>query len=342
MAKCIYCGAAADSNEDWLPRGLGAFKNMTFLKDRLCVECNNALGRDVDQDFVRTGPTGIVRSMLQIQGRSGRPPNTFHYKVMGPVSTTTVYRPSPNGEYDILGDPYTEKDGTGHVAPLRQLVFRKPDGHIVAVPFPPTYDGPRLAALLKERDVTGSELFEVYLGADEGPESIEPRRVLTDAIGQFTVMAHYGEGDSQKADVRFEAGISAAYLRGMAKVGFHYYLWTSPIHTGGEFLFQPIRQFIRYGEGDWRSFIRLTAPHFIAPLAEGKAPIRFSHFLGVWKTGNTIVSAVQFFVGPNHVGPPSLILLGNTAKFIEPRCHWVGYYGEKVDNYDGEIEQMPR
>jgi hypothetical protein len=343
MAKCIYCGAVANSQEDWLPRGFGAFKHMTLLKERLCVDCNTTLGREVDQDFVRTGPTGILRSMLQIEGRNGPIPSPFLYKVMGPVSTTTMHRPSPSGEYQILGDPYTEKDGTGHVAPLRQLVFRKADGQVIPVPFPPSYDGQRLAALLRERNVTGDELFEVYLGPDEDGTVFDARRVLIDAMGRSgPITVYYGRGTSARADVRLEAGISRAYLRGMAKVGFHYYLWTSKIHTGSEFLFQPIRQFIRHGDGDWTQFIQLTAPHFVEPLADGKVPVRFSHFFGVWKAGRSLTSGVQFFVGPKHVTPPSLIRLAYTSRPIESRCHLASYYHGKVNSYHGEIEEVTR
>jgi hypothetical protein len=126
----------------------------------------------------------------------------------------------------------------------------------------------------------------------------------------------------------------------LAKVGFHYYLWTSRVHTGAELLFQPLRQFIRYGEGDWHSFVQLTAPQFISQLADGQVPECFSHFLGVGKNRGRLIAAVQFFVGPDHMTPPSSILLGLITRDIEPHCHWVSYYGENVNGYDGEITEV--
>jgi hypothetical protein len=126
----------------------------------------------------------------------------------------------------------------------------------------------------------------------------------------------------------------------LAKVGFHYYLWTSEHHTGAEFPFQPIRNFIRHGQGDWRSFVTLTAPQFVGELAAGRVPECFSHFFGVGKQNGEILSAVQFFAGPEHLTPPSLIRLGVTRRFVASRYHWVSYYGEKVNGYDGEIMEL--
>jgi hypothetical protein len=71
-----------------------------------------------------------------------------------------------------------------------------------------------------------------------------------------------------------------------------------------------------------------------------QAPECFSHFFGVAKHGRQRFAAVQFFVGPNHVTPPSYVLLGQTARSVTPRCHWVAYYGGKVAGYDGEIADI--
>lgn len=212
-----------------------------------------------------------------------------------------------------------------------------------AFPFPPTYDGPRLAALMNERGVVSSELHEAYLGPEEGPDSISFRQVLKDALGTIDggVMVYYGSGTSQKATVQFAAGLSKAYFRAVAKVAFHYYLWTSTSDTGAEFRFQPIREFIRHGVGDSESFVQIMAPQFIAQLANGDVPKCFGHFFGVSRTGrHDLIGAVQFFVGPDHMMPPSFVLLTQTQRSVEPRCHWVAYYGAKVDNYDGEIQPL--
>jgi len=281
---------------------------------------------------------------MKIEGRHGKIVNPFHYKVMGKESATTLTMPSPNGDYEILAESYTAPDGQGNARPLRQLVFKKDSGEMVPVPFPLSYDAVRLRALLKERDVQTATLEMVYLGVGEGPDTFEDvRRVLTDAIGKFSAMVYYGEGPSGgKKDVLLKAGISLQYLRGLAKIGFHYYLAVSRTHTGAEFLFQPVRKFIRYGEGDWHRFVDLTVSQFIGQLAEGQVPECWSHFFGCNKVNGELVAAVQFFVGPDHLTPPSAVRLGISSRPADQHCHWVSYYGEKIDGYNGEITEVLR
>ena len=342
MADCIYCGALGDSREHWLPRGFGSIKGLTPLQDRLCSRCNNALGHELDEAILRTGPTGFVRWALKIEGRHGKTVNPFHYRVMGKESATTLTMRSPSGDYEILAESYTDADGRGHARLLRQLVFKKNDGELVPVPFPPAYDAARLRALVKERGVEGAKLEFVYLGVGEGPDDFEDiRRVLTDAVGKFGANVYYGEGPSGgKKEVLLRAGISLPYLRGLAKIGFHYYLAVCRTHTGAELLFQPIRQFIRHGEGDWHSFVSLTVPQFIGQLAEGQVPECWSHFFGCNKVNGELVVAVQFFVGPDHLMPPSAVRLGVSSRPAKRHCHWVAYYGDKIDGYNGEITEV--
>jgi hypothetical protein len=52
----------------------------------------------------------------------------------------------------------------------------------------------------------------MYLGSDEGPDSVDVRRTLKDAIGNFNVLAHYGTGTSERANVQLSAGVSLAFF----------------------------------------------------------------------------------------------------------------------------------
>ena len=81
LTCCIYCPRPPNGEEHWLPRSFGAFRGNSLLKGRLCTECNARLGRMIDQEFIRTGHTGLTRQLLGISGRSGQPPaNVFEYK----------------------------------------------------------------------------------------------------------------------------------------------------------------------------------------------------------------------------------------------------------------------
>jgi len=343
MNPCIYCGQPADSAEHWIPRSFGAFKGVDQLKDRLCDECNKALGKELDQEVSNTGLTGYKRFELEIQGRHKNPPtNPFLYRVLAKESATTMTMACPYGDYKILAQTYKTDKGDTHAIALRQLVFKMGDDIRVCVPFPPAYDAERLKALFKERGVEGATLESVYLDRDEELENnMDVRRVLTDALGQFSAIAYGGIGDGAVKPVEMAAGISKAYIRAVAKIAFHYYLAMSTEHSGHEFLFQPIRRFIRYGEGDYPSFVSLTSPQFIEQLANGKCPVSMGHFFGVKHVSEHLVAVVQLFVGPNHVPPPSRVLLGLTKKEVAQHLHHISYYDEKdKEGYVGEIETL--
>jgi len=71
VGACIYCGAPADAKEHWLPSGLGRFKGYEPLLDRLCTPCNETLGRDVDEEFLRTGEIGFQRATYTLAIHAG-------------------------------------------------------------------------------------------------------------------------------------------------------------------------------------------------------------------------------------------------------------------------------
>jgi hypothetical protein len=340
MADCIYCGAVATGEEHWLSRGFGEFRGAKQLQDRLCGECNGALGQELDEEILRTGPTSVLRSVLGIEGRHGPPPNPFHYRVMQGEPPNVMTMPCGHGDYTILGEMYAHENGDVRARPLRQLVFRKPDGQVVPVHFPPGYNGALLKRLLNERGLDTLQPFEMFLDEGEQHDNPQLRSVLHEALGSFSVVAYGGEGTAERSHQLLQTGISLRYIRAIAKIGFHYFLATTTIVTGAELFFQPIRQFVRYGEGDWENFVTLVAPQFIGELAQGYGPEHFSHYFRAGKR-NEMYSLVQLFIGPQHVLPPSVIRLGITRRPIHDRCHWLGYYSEKVGRFDGEIRELP-
>ena len=70
MPTCIYCPNEANSREHWIPRGLGAFRGYTPLLNQVCGDCNRRLGQ-LDQELIRTGPTGFQRALHGVQGSHG-------------------------------------------------------------------------------------------------------------------------------------------------------------------------------------------------------------------------------------------------------------------------------
>lgn len=61
-------------------------------------------------------------------------------------------------------------------------------------------------------------------------------------------------GETEYRRVRFN--LSREYLRALAKLAFHYFLWTCPWVGGDESEFEGIRGFVRDGNGDGHEFLQ--------------------------------------------------------------------------------------
>ena len=91
MASCIYCPSDADGTEHWLPRSLGTFGPLQVLHETIRRQCNEAVG-ECDREFIRTGPEGIHRQGLGIEGKDGEGGNPFYYRAATnqPVQAQTI------------------------------------------------------------------------------------------------------------------------------------------------------------------------------------------------------------------------------------------------------------
>lgn len=193
MPECIYCGAPADSGEHWLPRTFGAIRGLEQLKERLCRTCNKELGDQLDQEVANTGTTALAKLAFGIEGRHKEASkNPFQYRVMGTEAATSMLMDSPDGSHKILGQFFRTASGEAHATALRQLVFKKPDGQIVPVQFPPGYTSDRLRELVRIRGAEDATLYEIYLDAGESHGDKEIIRAIREAVGPFKDVTAYG------------------------------------------------------------------------------------------------------------------------------------------------------
>jgi hypothetical protein len=294
---------------------------------------------------VRTGPTGFFRSATGVQGRSGHDPvSPFFFRAAGEIPPTTFLMPAPHGEFSVLAEvrPDPEHGRTGHT--LRQLVFRRPDGAVECIPFSPGWSAEHLKTAMRARNVAAEQLIEVYLGDGEEPDSFEVRRLLTDALGNFSVRAWYGDADERvERHTELRLGISRRYIRAIAKAAFHYFLWASVTCHGDETEFGALRRLIRYDEGRWQDFVELTSGQFIPHLTRGMRPLRSSHFYFSEVNYERAFGHVQFFVGPDVVPPPSTVRFGQSPARLHGRqltAHWVQYFPQRTDGFDGEVGEI--
>ena len=349
MPQCIYCPNDATSREHWIPRGFGTFRGFTPLLERLCTQCNGRLGL-LDQELMRAGPTGFHRALLGVEGRHGAPKvSPFQYRAMQAEQPTKMMMPALGREHQVLAEAYSDSEGRPSARPIRQVVLRMPDNRVECVPFPRGWRADQLKTAIKNRGLEDGKLEELYFedGEDakdsETPYMREVRALLTEVFGKYSAQAYGGSGERTQNKLVMAAGINTLYLRAVAKVGFHYFLWACPVLRGHEAVFGPVRSFISEGQGDWREFVQLDAPQFLPVLRQGYVPNRTSHFFCATLTPKEAVAYAQFFVGPLALTPPSRIRLALNPLLIERKniaCHQASYFDDDADRGDGHDGEL--
>ena len=350
MATCIYCPNEANSREHWIPRGLGAFRGYTPLLNQVCGDCNTRLGQ-LDQELIRTGLTGFQRALHGVQGRHGPPKvSPFHYKAMQADQPTKMMMPALGSQHQLLAEAYTDEEGRSSAQPIRQVVLKLPDGRMECVPFPRGWTADRLRTAVSNRGLEAGKLEKIYLEDDEvftdqeAPYALEIRTLLSSVFGgEFRAEIYGGSGERTQNRLVMVAGINTLYLRAVAKVAFHYFLWACPILRGNEPAFTEIRAFISDGTGNWQDLVQLDAPQFLPTLQQGCLPERTSHFFHSVLTRDEARAFVQFFVGRSELPPPAGVRLAVEPLVIEGKdfaCHQACYFdddADKTDGHDGEL-----
>jgi hypothetical protein len=355
MSTCIYCPAEAKSREHWIQRALGTFRGYTPLLDRLCTACNRFLGRELDEELMRTGLIGYQRALSGVEGRDGAPSvNPFLFRAMKAQQPTELLMPVPHASHRVLGEAYKESDGTKCAKPLRQIIVRQADGRTVPLPLPRAWTAEQLRTAAIARQVAGDEVIEVYFDDDDShADMVRTRALLEEVFGvprvRNAIVFGGSSGERQVKGTELTAGMTRRYIRGVAKTAFHYFLWTTlGGMRGDEPFFADVRAFIRDDVGDWRQFVELDAPHFV-PLFQGRdryVPRQTSHFFHAALTSTEAFAHVQFFVGPGQLPPPSKVRLAQNPLRIDARlfsCHQAQYFetGRSKDGHQGEIIEIP-
>jgi hypothetical protein len=75
------------SEEHFLPAGLGEYKDCPKLKSRVCAKCNTKIGDELEVQFLRVGPIGLMRWIVGLRGRKVNSPSPF---VRGAAKTKAV------------------------------------------------------------------------------------------------------------------------------------------------------------------------------------------------------------------------------------------------------------
>jgi hypothetical protein len=132
------------------------------------------------------------------------------------------------------------------------------------------------------------------------------------------------------------APISDQYLRGIAKVGFHYFLQYFPHFTGLEPEFDDIKRFIYKGRAD-RLIVRPGDEPCLRDLQQKGARLdQWAHLLSAESTETGIEARMQFFAGP-EVNPIvwSVVFTEKPSRHIQFTGHVFVYFDEAKDGYHG-------
>jgi hypothetical protein len=144
-------------------------------------------------------------------------------------------------------------------------------------------------------------------------------------------------------NVHAEADPTHLYFRGLAKIGFHYFLKHMPEFHGSEDCFASIRYFITQGRPeDVDVFTQGRVNHIFVDDVQAKpSPVGYHHHLEAEADCRQLISRLQFFIGPGFTLPTYTIYLGKSPLLVDytRRCaHSFTYSDEdRIGSYDGEM-----
>ena len=263
---------------------------------------------------------------------------------------TKMMMPALGRQHQLLAEAYTDEEGRSSAQPMRQVVLKMPDGRMECVPFPRAWTADQLRTAVSNRGLEAGTLEEIYLEDDEvftdqeALLALEIRTLLSSVFGgKFRAQVYGGSGERTENRLVMVAGINMLYLRAVAKVAFHYFLWACPLLRGNEPAFTEIRAFISDGTGNWQDLVQLDAPQFLPTLQQGCLPERTSHFFHSVLTCDEARAFVQFFVGPSELPLPARVRLAVNPLLTAGQdfaCHQACYFdddADRADGHDGEL-----
>jgi len=336
-----YCPNEAHSPEHWLPRSLGTFGPLQVLNDKICDDCNQALGSEVDQEFTRVGPEAIFRAGLGIEGRHGASKSPFYFR----ASTTQPLRATNADVSDeetagLLWETVPGDDGDPQGRLLQQLVVVDCEGNRHAVPFNIEWPAEVLRAAIKHRGIEGAKLREIYLD----PEHLERAKpVLSDVFPKFSDVQHFARSGAgqQRRTLLFENRIGPAYFRAVAKIAFHGSLRFVPELSGHEWEFDVLRRFIRRGELPSTNPVQPKKESIVARFGDVFMLRDWGHVIAVEANYTTLRVKLQFFVGPAAVPPTWVVRIGRRPDSVQSGLA-LAYYAHYLDEPlpDGHAGEM--
>ena len=327
---CIYCGRSDVKfcKSHVLPRGLGKFQNQPTLLHRVCGECDSAIGKFEDQ-FIHCGIAAFFRNKIGIKGRS-----SFRRGHVGRPPIETIAR-DPITKYEILVEP---TDDGQNFQSLPQLIVDDTKGNCARI------------TLFNKKDITAELLSdEIKKTRLKGKLKVTPfglTQTQEDHIFSLLkisiVETSGGDGFSIiPVQTKSKLTCDERYFQALAKIAFHYYLISEQsYHNGSESIFDPLRQFIRYGKGDIDSFVNQKRGHLTVDTAKGLRPKFYGHLFVGHLNRTAVIVNLQFFIGPGCYPPYYQVLLARNPftvaiPLVSFGHHYVYFNPDELQKHQG-------
>ncbi len=348
LTRCIYCPRPPDGEEHWLPRSLGAFKGNSLLKGRLCKDCNIRLGRTIDQEFIRTGHTGLTRQLLGIAGRSGQPSaNVFEYRASQLEKPIEAESASiVQGQLVPIQAIGRNADGTLKVVQQRTLTVSTTEGERLLV-FPRGWTATQLRDAAEARGLLGGKVIQAHAAPPETASEFVAASLdaIREVFGSGPIDVYQTSVDAPSSETeyrRMRFNLSREYLRAVVKLAFHYLLWAYPTIGGDESEFGGVRGFVSEGNGDEREFLqRQDCLVDKSDLKNGAD--RDCHMFVAYANDNELLVTLHFFSQP--VGPqfPSFAARLGARPPAMPAGWLRGHladYSVNIPGHAGELREL--
>lgn len=342
--KCIYCPWEGKlSGEHYLPRCLGNFRGYEQLWDRICKGCNNKFSK-LDEQFCRSGPEAILRERFNVKGYKHHPRRSPFQRGSAGAKPVEL-RGTVEGEGTEVDFYYHPQ--TGVARRRRQIIFFETNIGQVSIQITDDMTEPKDldSALVRAGVKQASGLVQVVCAPGEWDWMLHLLSKYEEAVIGEPVLTETPEGLC--TDVYADARPTHLYFRGLAKIGFHYFLKHMPEFHGSEDCFADIRYFITQGRAeDVYRFIDGWVNEIVVDDLQAKpSAAGYQHRLEAEADCQQLLSRLQFFIGPGIRLPIYTIHLGISPLLINCKratVHSFIYSDDLLDGYDGEmIEATP-
>lgn len=259
MPRCIYCledkPAAAFNTEHVMPVMLGRFMRFETLHDTVCRSCNQHFGDEVEIVLGRDGHEALQRlarglkpaakasefrsRLIELTIPPGSPWEGAHLSI-GPSAdgTTIVINLVP--QIGVRREVETKWNF------LDEAAFRVADDSLLGL-------GLHKARVLFRILANDEESFERLLG------------LMHERVPGFRIDSALPPPPVQdgRLDVQIVGTVDKVLARAVAKIGFNYLALVAGAQFVLDPVFDPVRLFIRYGNGERREFVGVTAEQLL-------------------------------------------------------------------------------